>query len=233
MVHDGVNWRKMTRRAALLLAAAVLPFALPGNSAVHAQSIMRTPSLHIDSRIPSINPTVAPRINPTIAGRTGVGVNAVAIARTPPPRVGGTTSIMRIDRPVGVGSGTPYLRYSPNLYPVCEYANRGPDGECFDRPVNLVGSGGGGGVATKKAAADRRVIRRPPRPICARCRTNSWPRSTARCRLRTPTHWRAAMGWSGLRRRIFRWSAAPSACSASSTAGRRTRCGRSSRLIPG
>ncbi|QDW37688.1 S8 family serine peptidase [Bradyrhizobium sp. KBS0727] len=150
MVHDGVNWRKMTRRAALLLAAAVLPFALPGNSAVHAQSIMRTPSLHIDSRIPSINPTVAPRINPTIAGRTGVGVNAVAIARTPPPRVGGTTSIMRIDRPVGVGSGTPYLRYSPNLYPVCEYANRGPDGECFDRPVNLVGSGGGGGVATKK-----------------------------------------------------------------------------------
>jgi hypothetical protein len=149
MVHDGVNWRRMTRRTALLLAAAMLPFAFPGSAAVHAQSIMRTPSLHIDSRMPSINPTVAPRINPTIAGRTGVGVNSVAIARTPPPHVGGTTSIMRIDRPVGVGSSTPYLRYSPSLYPVCEYANRGPDGECFDRPVNLVGSGGSAG-ATKK-----------------------------------------------------------------------------------
>ena len=157
MVDDGVNWRRMTRRAAMLLAAAVLPFALPGTAAVHAQSIMRTPSLHIDSRIPSINPTVAPRINPTIAGRGGVGVNSVAVART--PRVG-VTSVMRIDRPVGIGSSTPYLRYSHNLYPVCEYANRGPDDECFDRPLNLVGSGGsgvakngGGGPGNNPAAA--------------------------------------------------------------------------------
>ncbi|WP_074831868.1 S8 family serine peptidase [Bradyrhizobium lablabi] len=140
----------MTRCAALLLAAAMLPFALSGTATVHAQSIMRTPSLHIDSRIPSINPTVAPRINPTIAGRGGVGVNSVGVARTPPAGVGGT-SVMRVNRPVGVGSSTPYLRYSPNLYPVCEYANRGPDGECFDRPLNLVGSGGGSGVASKKS----------------------------------------------------------------------------------
>jgi hypothetical protein len=151
MVDDGVNWRRMTRRAALILAAAVVPFALSGNSAVHAQSIMRTPSLHIDSRIPTINPTVAPRINPTIAGRGSVGVNSVAIARTPPPRVG--ISAMRIDRPVGVGSSTPYVRYSHNLYPVCGYANRGPDGECFDRPLNLVGSGGSGSAATKKGGS--------------------------------------------------------------------------------
>jgi subtilase family protein len=151
MVDDGVNWRRMTRRAALLLAAAVVPLALPVASSVHAQSIMRTPSLHIDSRVPSINPTVAPRINPDMAGRgsvgaNSVGVNSVAIGRTPPARVG--VSAMRIDRPVGVGSSTPYLRYSHNLYPVCEYANRGPDGECFDRPLNLLGSGGSGG--TKK-----------------------------------------------------------------------------------
>lgn len=153
MVDDGVNWRRMTRRAALLLATAVLSFALSGNSPVHAQSIMRTPSLHIDSRIPTINPTVAPRINPTIAGRgsvgvNSVGVNSVAIARTPPPHVG--ISAMRIDRPVGVGSSTPYLQYSPNLYPACEYAYRGPDGECFDRPLKLVGSGGSSGATTKK-----------------------------------------------------------------------------------
>jgi subtilisin family serine protease len=151
MVHDGVNWRRMTRRAALLLAA-MSPFALPGAAMVHAQSIMRTPSLHIDSRIPSINPTVAPRINPDMAGRTGVGVNPVGIARTPPPRVG--VSAMRIDRPVGVGSSTPYVRYSHNLYPVCEYANRGPDGECFDRPV-ISDGGGGKGTAAKKGTGNQ------------------------------------------------------------------------------
>lgn len=167
MVDDGVNWRRMTRRAASLLAAAVLPLVSPGTPAAHAQSIMRTPSLHIDSRIPTINPTVAPRINPDIAGRGGVGANSVAIARTP-PRVG--VSAMRADRPVGVGSSTPYLRYSHNVYPVCEYANRGPDGECFDRPLKLVGSGGNGGGATQKggvgpsnnsaaAAIDLRTVR--------------------------------------------------------------------------
>src|SRR5882724_10805831 len=148
MVDDGVNWRRMTRRAALLLAAAVVPLVAPGAPAVHAQSIMRTPSLHIDSRIPTINPTVAPRINPDIAGRGSVGINSVAIARTP-PHVG--ISAMRLDRPVGVGSSTPYVRYSHNLYPVCEYANRGPDSECFDRPLKLVG--GNGGVATKKGGS--------------------------------------------------------------------------------
>jgi hypothetical protein len=156
MVDDGVNWCRMTRRAVLLLAA-VVPFALPVAPSVHAQSIMRTPSLHIDSRVPSINPTVAPRINPDMAGRTGVGVNSVGIARTPPHV--GVTSVTRIDRPVGVGSSTPYVRYSHILYPVCEYANRGPDGECFDRPLNLVGNGGvaakkgGSGPASNSAAA--------------------------------------------------------------------------------
>jgi hypothetical protein len=168
MVDDGVNWRRMTRSAALLLAATVVPLALA--PAADAQSIMRTPSLNIPSRTPTINPTIAPRVNPNIAGRGPVGVNSVAIARTPPPAGGNAISAMRIARPVGVGSSTPFLRYSPNLYPACEYANRGPDGECFDRPLNLVGNGGNGGVATKKggggpsnnsaaAAIDLRTVR--------------------------------------------------------------------------
>lgn len=143
MVHDGPNWQLLKRRAALILSAAVLPFATLAPQA-HAQSIMRTPSLHIDSRVPSINPTVAPRISPTIAGRDGGGIGTIAVGRTPPP-----TTMTRMDRPVGVGSSTPYLRYSHNLYPVCEYANRGPDGECFDRPVTS-GGGGAGTVAAKK-----------------------------------------------------------------------------------
>jgi hypothetical protein len=77
MAHDRVNWRMKTRRAALALTVAVLPFAYQGGSAVQAQSIMRSPNLNIQSRIPTINPTV-PRIDPNIAGRAVTG-----IARTP------------------------------------------------------------------------------------------------------------------------------------------------------
>jgi subtilisin family serine protease len=73
MVHDRPRWRIKTRHAALAVAA--LPFAYFDGSAVHAQSIMRSPNLNIESRIPSINPTVAPWIDPNIAGRavTGIG----------------------------------------------------------------------------------------------------------------------------------------------------------------
>jgi len=67
MVHDGANWRMKARRAALPLSAAVLPIAALGGSAVQAQNMMRSPSLNISSRIPSIN-TV--RIDPNVAGRT-------------------------------------------------------------------------------------------------------------------------------------------------------------------
>jgi len=67
MVHDGANWRMKARRAALPLIAAVLPIAALGGSAVQAQNMMRSPSLNISSRIPSIN-TV--RIDPNVAGRT-------------------------------------------------------------------------------------------------------------------------------------------------------------------
>src|ERR1700686_806133 len=73
MVHDCASWRMKTRRAAVAVAA--LPFAFFGGSAVHAQSIMRSPNLNIQSRIPTINPTITPRIDPNIAGTaiTGIG----------------------------------------------------------------------------------------------------------------------------------------------------------------
>jgi subtilisin family serine protease len=75
MVHDCASWRMKTRRAALALAVAALPFTYFDGSAVHAQSIMRSPNLNIPSRIPTINPTVTPRIDPNIAGTavTGIG----------------------------------------------------------------------------------------------------------------------------------------------------------------
>src|SRR5713101_650732 len=78
MVHDRANWRVKARRAALALTVAALPFAYLGGSAVQAQSAMRSPNLNIQSRIPTITPTVVPRIDPNIAGRAVTG-----IARTP------------------------------------------------------------------------------------------------------------------------------------------------------
>src|SRR5713226_921669 len=78
MVHDRANWRVKARRAALALTVVALPFAYLGGSAVQAQSAMRSPNLNIQSRIPTITPTVVPRIDPNIAGRAVTG-----IARTP------------------------------------------------------------------------------------------------------------------------------------------------------
>jgi subtilisin family serine protease len=144
MVHDGPNWLMKTRRAALILSAALLPLMAFAASAVHAQSIMRTPNLNVGARTPTINPTVAPRINPTIAARPVV--RADTVARTPPSRI--MSSTLRVRPGAGVPATLPYARFSPNLYPACEYAFRGPDGECFDRPV--MSAGGGNGTSTKK-----------------------------------------------------------------------------------
>jgi hypothetical protein len=73
------------RRAALTLAVAALPFAGLDGSAVHAQSAMRSPSINIQSRIPTINPTVAPRINSNIAGTavTGIGRTSPNLRTSP------------------------------------------------------------------------------------------------------------------------------------------------------
>ena len=145
MVHDGPNWLMKTRRAALILSAAFLPLMAFAASAVHAQGIMRTPNLNVGARTPSINPTVTPRINPTIAARPVV--RADTVARTPPSRIGTMSSTLRVRPGAGVASTLPYARFSPNLYPACGYAFRGPDGECFDRPAM---SGNGNGGSAKK-----------------------------------------------------------------------------------
>ena len=100
MTRDPVNRRIKT---AVTVAAVLLPLACLGGSLVHAQSIMRSPSLHIDSRVSTINPVIAPRVNPNIAGRAGVSVGAVA--RTT-PRVGVATSAMRVVPRIAVGSAT-------------------------------------------------------------------------------------------------------------------------------
>jgi len=69
-MHDGANvWMKIPRTI-LCLVGAILPFASFEGSTAHAQSIMRTPSINIQSRIPSI--TTITRIDPGRAV-TGLG----------------------------------------------------------------------------------------------------------------------------------------------------------------
>src|SRR5260221_8806511 len=142
MVRDPANWLTKTRRVVLALSVGVLSFGYLDGATVHAQSIMRSPNLNIGARIPSINPTVAPRINPDIAGRVVTGAD-----RTP-PRVN-ITSVTRSTPRIGVTSTLPYARYSPNLYPACNYAYRDSDGECRDQPVTSADGGGAGGASGK------------------------------------------------------------------------------------
>src|SRR5260370_40553740 len=65
------------------------------------------------------------------------------------PRVSGAASAMHAVPRTAVGSTLPYVRYSHNLYPVCEYAFRGPDGECYDRRVITTDGGSAGGGSAK------------------------------------------------------------------------------------
>ncbi|MFH1340680.1 MAG: S8 family serine peptidase [Pseudomonadota bacterium] len=134
MVHYSANWLIGMRRTALALTAAAVSLAGAGITAVHAQNLMRSPNLNIQSRMPAINPTVAPRITPNVAG----GANA--FGRTPP---GGHRAR------IGVTSTLPNARFSPNLSPACSYAHRDSSGECRDKPVSS-SDGGGVGKSAKK-----------------------------------------------------------------------------------
>jgi len=78
MVHDPLTWRMKVRRAASVSIAAALPFLFSGGGLLHAQSIMRTPSIHIESRIPSVSPMIAPRINADIAGTAATGTGRIS-----------------------------------------------------------------------------------------------------------------------------------------------------------
>jgi subtilisin family serine protease len=151
--------------------------------------MMRTPNLRVDTRVPTINPRVNPvvgaRVNPALGGRINPVIvnrpvianrpNVGVIARVPGVKGGDRPIVARIPngRPVISRVGVDpiiYPRYSPNLYPVCEHANRGPDGQCFDKPVTVSTGGGSNGSTAKsgnsnspnnappQAAIDRRTV---------------------------------------------------------------------------
>jgi subtilisin family serine protease len=128
--------RSMARRLAspTLIAAAVALVGF-GTSAPHAQSIMRSPSLSIGPRLPTVMPSAATRIGPNVAGSVGrngprIVVRVTTVVHAAPPRIA-------VVRPK-----FPYTRYPHNIYPGCDYAD--PAGECLDGPV-LVDNGGTSG----------------------------------------------------------------------------------------
>ena len=125
--------RTWARSTALALIATAVSFAALDLAAAQGMNVMRTPNIDVGSRIP-VNPTIAPRVDPNIAGRTNTNINTnvISVDRAT-PRI-----TPRIPNP-----NLPYARFSPNLYPSCEAANRGADGECAGNPAGG-GSGTGG-----------------------------------------------------------------------------------------
>lgn len=124
--------------AALLLAACL------GVEVAQAQAIMRTPTISVPSRTPTISPSIAARVSPGVAARpVGVapGPRAIpAIPRTTTARTGPTPVL-------------PYARYSPNLYPACTAPYRDAGGECL---AQANAGGDGTGKSGKKSAGKGR-----------------------------------------------------------------------------
>ncbi|MFT4116177.1 S8 family serine peptidase [Bradyrhizobium sp.] len=125
------------------VGAALLIATCFGAGVAHAQAIMRTPTINVPSRTPTINPSIAARVNP------GVSATAVSVDRGPRaiptvPRVSARTA------PTPV---LPYARYSPNLYPVCAAPYRDADGECLAQPD---AGGSGTGKSARNSAGNAR-----------------------------------------------------------------------------
>jgi subtilisin family serine protease len=157
VVNDRAKWRTKARDAALALTAtAAAMVACSDGSAVHAQSIMRTPSLNIGPRITRINPNVGARVNPNIAGRvvTNVGRSTPNISTA---GVGARMSGVRPIPRIGVRATLPYLHTSPNLYPLCN--DVGGDAAC-GYPPDAFADGGSGG-----SAPPRGRVRGPRREV--------------------------------------------------------------------
>jgi hypothetical protein len=140
MVHDRANWRMKMRRAALALTAAILPLACLGGLAVHAQSIMRSPNLNIESRVPSISPNLGSRVEPNFSGRGDFAGRGTG--RTTPKVSGAASTAAAAKSASAVVRLLPYLRIPPYLYPACRDTYRDPEGGCWDQPVSTDQTGG-------------------------------------------------------------------------------------------
>ena len=127
MIHDYASWRIKIRRAIPALIAVLLSFAYFSGPAVEAQTAMRSPTINIPSRTPSINATVFSARNPGIKTQS---VTARVVARRIDPNIAS-----RVD----IGSGRTIAVRSP-----CTAAER-DSGECSGQTANFGGGGQGPG----------------------------------------------------------------------------------------
>lgn len=132
MIARGVNGRLKASCAAVALVAAAVSLAWLAVPQASAQVITHAPNLNIQPRIPTINPTVAPRVDTNIAARPNVAANPTT------PRVMSTTTPVMRTR-VNPNSTMPNARFSPSLNPGCEA------GDCQGSAV----ASGDGGKSTK------------------------------------------------------------------------------------
>src|SRR3954462_9108532 len=124
------------------VAAALLLAACLGVEVAQAQAIMRTPTISVPSRMPTISPGIAARVSPGVAAR------AVAVGRGPRPTLATGISARMGPTPV-----LPYARYYPNLYPACTAPDRDAAGECL---AQQNAGGDGSGKSGKQNAGKRR-----------------------------------------------------------------------------
>lgn len=155
MAHHVIGRIRAFGAALALTAGVAVMLAGAGGSAVHAQSIMRSPNLNIGPRISRINPNIGARVNPTAVGRAA----ATNIGRTGPSistaNVGPRISAIRSVPHIGVRSTLPYLHTSPNLYPLCD--DLGGDAACGYQQSSG-GDGGGNAAVKSKARGPRRDV---------------------------------------------------------------------------
>jgi hypothetical protein len=79
---------------------------------------------------PNVTAIVTPRVTPRIT-------------TTVTPAIGPTVTPAITPRVAVVVPTLPYVRYSPNLYPACNYATRGSSGECKDQAISSTDLGSG------------------------------------------------------------------------------------------
>jgi subtilisin family serine protease len=159
MVKHRDTGRPVARRVAVFaLIAASLPLAALGwwlgTSAVHAQGMMRSPSINISSRAPTISSVG--RAGPSIAAHsiTGHSITAHTNVAVSVGRLGPAARVISANTSARLGlleSRLPYQRYSHNRYPGCDDVKRTVDGECNSRIV-VVDDGGTGGPGKRGRA---------------------------------------------------------------------------------
>jgi subtilisin family serine protease len=136
MVAEGIQGRIKALGAAIAVVAAGASFSGLDMPRASAQAIMRTPNLNIQPRIPTVNPTFAPRVDANVATRPNLAANPAMPSALPTttPMTGPTAN---------PNSTMPSARFSPNQRPPCDRGS-GEAGDCQGKAGGSGDSGNGG-----------------------------------------------------------------------------------------